>query len=102
VRADIKGWVHSCVKPALLEDLCQNIPTSHGVDRKTATKGVLRLKPDWLPARLRSRVSEVMTAEFKALPVTLFETSKWPICLKIWIMLSAGVVNDQGELLRAH
>lgn len=96
VRADIKvGSILRYLR--LLEDLPDHTDKVMVVDRKNRYQGVLRLSR-LVTSPPEVKVSEVMDAEFKALPVTLsnLEVAK---LFEDLDMLSAGVVNDQGELL---
>ncbi|MFN3579226.1 MAG: magnesium transporter [Pseudomonas sp.] len=96
VRADIRvGSILRYLR--LLEDLPDHTDKVMVVDRKNRYQGVLRLSR-LVTSAPDAKVSEVMDGEFKALPVTLsnLEVAK---LFEDLDMLSAGVINDQGELL---
>ncbi len=96
VRADIKaGSILRYLR--LLEDLPDQTDKVMVVDRKNRYQGVLRLSR-LVTAGADTKVSEVMDTDFAALPVTM---SSLDVARQFedLDMLSAAVVNDQGELL---
>jgi magnesium transporter len=96
VRADIRvGSILRYLR--LLEELPDHTDKVMVVDRKNRYLGVLRLSR-LITSSPEAKVSEVMDAEFKALPVTLSNLEVARLFEDL-DMLSAGVVNDQGELL---
>lgn len=96
VRADIRvGSILRYLR--LLEELPDHTDKVMVVDRKNRYLGVLRLSR-LVTSSPDAKVSEVMDAEFKALPVTLSNLEVARLFEDL-DMLSAGVINDQGELL---
>lgn len=96
VRADIRvGSILRYLR--LLEDLPDHTDKVMVVDRENRYQGVLRLSR-LVTSAPGVRVSEVMDAEFKALPVTL-SSQEVARLFEDLDMLSAAVTNEQGELL---
>ncbi|SDU25645.1 magnesium transporter [Halopseudomonas salegens] len=96
VRADIKaGSILRYLR--LLEDLPDQTDKVMVVDRKNRYQGVLRLSR-LVTTAADTKISEVMDTDFAALPVTMtsLEVARQFEDLD---MLSAAVVNDEGELL---
>lgn len=96
VRGDVRvGSVLRYLR--LLENLPDHTDKVMVIDRRNRYQGVLRLSR-LVTSAPEAKVSEVMDADFRALPVTLsnLEVAK---LFEDLDMLSAGVVNDRGELL---
>lgn len=96
VRAEVKvGSILRYLR--LLEDLPDHTDKVIVVDRKNRYLGVLRLSR-LVTSSADAKVSEVMDADFKPLDVEL-TSQEVARRFEDLDMLSAAVVNDQGELL---